>query len=54
MLYGFDQDPAGGEGARGFAPGEIAMRFAPHFELVWLRPSLQGERPVAWYLLQRR
>lgn len=54
MLYGFDQDPAGESGARGFAPGEIAARFAPQFEMVWLRPSRQGERPVAWYLLQRR
>lgn len=54
MIYGFDQDPAGESGARGFAPGEIAERFAAHFEMVWLRPSLQGERPVAWYLLQRR
>ncbi len=54
MLYGFDQDPAGESGARGFAPGEIAARFVPPFEMVWLRPSLQGERPVAWYLLRRR
>lgn len=54
MLYGFDQDPAGESGARGFASGEIAARFVPPFEMVWLRPSLQGERPVAWYLLRRR
>lgn len=54
MLYGFDRDPAAGEEARGFAPGEIAARFAPQFELRWRRPSLQGDRPVAWYLLQRR
>ncbi len=54
MLYGFDHDPTGEHGSRGFLPGEIAQRFAPHFGMVWLRPSLQGERPVAWYLLQRR
>jgi len=53
MLYGFDQDPTPGEYSRGFAPGEIAARFAPHFAMVWHRPSLQGDRPVAWYLLQR-
>ena len=54
MLYGFDSDPAGGEGGRGFAPGEIAALFAPHFQMLWHRPSWQGDRPVAWYLLQRR
>jgi SAM-dependent methyltransferase len=53
MLYGFDSNPADGEGGRGFAPGEIAARFAPHFQMIWHRPSLQGDRPVAWYLLQR-
>jgi hypothetical protein len=54
MLYGFDQDPTAGEGARGFGPREIAARFAPYFQMVWQRPSLQGDRPVAWYLLERR
>lgn len=54
MLYGFDQEPGSGPDARGFAPGEIAARFAPQFEMRWQRPSLQGDRPVAWYLLQRR
>lgn len=54
MLYGFDQEPGSGPDARGFAPGETAARFAPHFQMCWQRPSLQGERPVAWYLLQRR
>ncbi|HSN74623.1 MAG TPA: class I SAM-dependent methyltransferase [Anaerolineae bacterium] len=54
MLYGFDQDPTAGEGSRGFGPGEIAVRFAPHFRLLWQRPSWQGDRPVAWYLLERR
>lgn len=54
MLYGFDRNPTAGAGSPGFAPGEIAARFAPHFEMVWLRPSWQGERPVAWYMLQRR
>lgn len=54
MLYGFDHDPAAGESSRGFAPGEIAARFAAHFAMLWQRPSFQGDRPVAWYLLQRR
>jgi hypothetical protein len=53
MLYGFDHDPAAGEGSRGFGPGEIAARFAVHFQLLWQRPSFQGDRPVAWYLLLR-
>jgi SAM-dependent methyltransferase len=53
MLYGFDQDPAAGEESRGFAPGEIAARCAPDFQLLWRRPSLQGDRSVAWYLLLR-
>lgn len=54
LLYGFDQDPGGGLYGRGFAPGEIAARFAPQFDLLWQRPSWQGDDPVAWYLLQRR
>lgn len=54
MLYGFDREPGSGPDARGFDPGEIAARFAPHFQMRWQRPSLQGDRPVAWYLLQRR
>lgn len=54
MLYGFDQQSDAGPDARGFAPGEIAARFAPHFQMCWQRPSWQGDRPVAWYLLQRR
>jgi len=54
MLYGFDQEPDAGPDARGFAPGEIAARFAPQFEMLWQRASMQGDRPVAWYLLQRR
>jgi SAM-dependent methyltransferase len=53
MLYGFDQEPGAGSDARGFTPGEVAARFAPHFQVCWQRPSLQGDRPVAWYLLQR-
>jgi SAM-dependent methyltransferase len=54
MLYGFDRDPTAGENARGFRPGEIAVRFAHHFRLLWQRPSWQGDKSVAWYLLQRR
>ncbi len=54
MLYGFDHDPTAGESSRGFRPGEIAGRFAPHFRPLWHRPSWQGDKPVAWYLLQRR
>jgi SAM-dependent methyltransferase len=54
MLYGFDHDPTAGGSSRGFRFGEIADRFAPHFRLLWQRPSFQGSRPVAWYLLQRR
>jgi len=54
MLYGFDQAPDAGHDDRGFAPDEIAARFAPHFEMLWQRPSMQGDHPVAWYLLQRR
>lgn len=53
MLYGFDADPAAEGGAVGFAPGEVGERFAPWFHLRWHRPSLQGDRPVAWYLLER-
>jgi SAM-dependent methyltransferase len=53
LLYGFDEGPAAEGGAMGFAAGEIAGRFAPWFSLVWRRPSWQGDRPVAWYLLQR-
>ncbi len=54
MLYGFDRDPKGDDTGRGFAPGEIGERFDPYFHLRWQRPSRQGDRPVAWYLLQRR
>lgn len=54
MLYGFDYVPDHKRGLFGFRPDEIAHRFAPHFDLVWLRPSLQEDFPVAWYLLQRR
>lgn len=54
MLYGFDQDTAAADPSHGFAPSEIAARFAPHFQMLWQRPSRQGDRPVAWYLLQRR
>ncbi len=54
LLYGFDQAPEGDRSGRGFAPGEIAARFAPQFDLLWQRPSWQGDDPVAWYLLQRR
>ncbi len=54
MLYGFDLTPTADGGARGFAAGEIAARFAPHFEMLWQRPGWQGQRPVAWYLLRRR
>ena len=53
MLYGFDHDPTAGESSRGFRPGEIANRFSPQFRLLWQRPSFQGDRPVAWYLLRR-
>jgi SAM-dependent methyltransferase len=53
LLYGFDEGPAAEGGVMGFAPGEIAVRFAPWFRPVWRRPSCQDERPVAWYLLQR-
>jgi SAM-dependent methyltransferase len=54
MVYGFDREPGSDPDARGFDPGEIAARFAPHFQMRWQRPSRQGDRPVAWYLLQRR
>jgi SAM-dependent methyltransferase len=54
MLYGFDHDPTASENSRGFRPGEIADRFSPHFRLLWQRPSWQGDKPVAWYLLSRR
>jgi hypothetical protein len=54
MLYGFDADPAAEGGAVGFASGEIVKRFAPWLHLQWHRPSLQGDRPVAWYLLARQ
>lgn len=53
MLYGFDADRRAHGGPSGFAPGEIAGRFAPYFRLRWHRPSEQGSRPVAWYLLER-
>lgn len=53
LMYGFDGNTELDTGPAGFAAGEIAARFAPHFELLWRRPSLQGERPVAWYLLRR-
>lgn len=53
MLYGFDADPTAADGAAGFAPGEVAARFVPWFQLRWQRPSRQGDRPVAWYLLER-
>ncbi len=53
MLYGFDAAAADADDAIGFAPGEVATRFAPWFDLVWHRPSWQGDRPVAWYLLRR-
>jgi SAM-dependent methyltransferase len=53
LLYGFDQETCLDSGPAGFLEGEIARRFAPHFRQVWRRPSLQGDKPVAWYLLQR-
>ncbi len=53
LMYGFDRGVELDSGPAGFAADEIAARFAPQFELVWRRPSLQGERPVAWYLLRR-
>jgi SAM-dependent methyltransferase len=53
MLYGFDANPAAEGAASGFAPGEVAARFASWFDLQWRRPSRQGDRPVAWYLLRR-
>jgi len=53
LMYGFDQQIELDSGLAGFAAGEVAQRFAPHFEMLWRRPSLQGERPVAWYLLRR-
>lgn len=54
MLYGFDANPSAEGGAAGFAPGEVAARFTTWFHLLWHRPSRQGDRPVAWYLLQKR
>lgn len=53
LMYGFDLDPDAQGGPAGFAPGEIEARFSPHFRLHWRRPSVQGERAVAWYLLER-
>lgn len=53
LMYGMDQRADLDAGPPGFAPDEVAQRFAPHFKLLWRRPSLQGERPVAWYLLRR-
>ena len=53
LMYGFDQGDDLDSGPAGFATSEVAERFAPRFELLWRRPSLQGERPVAWYLLRR-
>ena len=53
LMYGFDQGVELDSGPAGFAAGEVAQRFAPQFEVLWRRPSFQGERPVAWYLLRR-
>lgn len=53
LLYGFDAAQGFEGGASGFVSGEIANRFSRHFRMLWRRPSLQGERPVAWYLLRR-
>lgn len=54
LLYGHYADPSRVDGPIGFEPGEVAARFAPWFDLCWQRPSQERERPVAWYLLQRR
>lgn len=54
LLYGFDAMPDVDRGPAGFTRGEIRTLFAPSFDLIWHRPSRQGDRPVAWYLLQRR
>ncbi len=54
LLYGFDFDAAAQGGPSGFDADEIQLRFSPGFELRWKRPSTQGTRPVAWYLLERR
>ena len=54
LLYGFDFDAAAQGGPSGFDGDEIQTRFSPGFELRWRRPSTQGTRPVAWYLLERR
>ena len=53
LMYGFDQGTELDSGPAGFGADEIAQRFAPYFEILWRRPSLQGQRPVAWYLLRR-
>lgn len=53
LMYGFDLDPYAQGGPAGFADGEIEARFSPHFRMRWRRPSKQGERAVAWYLLER-
>jgi SAM-dependent methyltransferase len=53
LLYGFEQDVLLDSGPGGFAPGEIMARFAPNFRLEWHKPSKQGDRSVAWYLLRR-
>lgn len=53
LLYGFDLDPAVQGGPYGFGDGEIKARFAGGFDLLWRRPSTQGARSVAWYLLER-
>jgi hypothetical protein len=54
LLYGFDLDREAQGGPSGFDVDEIETRFSAGFALRWRRPSTQGSRPVAWYLLERR
>jgi SAM-dependent methyltransferase len=54
LLYGFDFNPTPQGGPSGFDTDEIGARFGAGFALRWRRPSTQGARAVAWYLLQRR
>jgi len=55
QLYAFDSDPDPSQASSpvGFAPGEIAARFAPHLTLIEEVIAHPDRRPCRWYLLQR-
>ncbi|MEA3335233.1 MAG: class I SAM-dependent methyltransferase [Chloroflexota bacterium] len=53
LVYGFDRAVNVEGESLGLLDGEVAARFGSAFRLQWRRPSTEGDRTVAWYLLER-